>query len=144
MTPPTDPLANLPHGEEFRFVDRIESLVPGRSATASYLLRGDEHFLRGHFPGTPIMPGVLLVEALAQLGGVVAQCDPEHPPMDDLRLAAIRSAKITGAAAPGERLTITAEVTGRLGDLVQVAGSVASGGNALLRAQVTLSGTGTP
>lgn len=73
-------LRALPHGPEFRFLDRLLALDPGRSGRAEYTLRGDEPFLRGHFPGQPLLPGVLLIEAAAQLAGVVAQSDPDVPP----------------------------------------------------------------
>ena len=118
----------------------IVELVPGRSGRAVYRVRGDEPFLRGHFPGRPLMPGVILIEALAQLAGIIAQSDPEAARLDDLRLAAVRSAKITGTTGPGSTLDIEAEVTGRLGPLVQAAGRITSGGAKLLEAQVTLAG----
>ncbi|MST95403.1 MAG: hypothetical protein EXS33_09100 [Pedosphaera sp.] len=69
-------LASLPHGPEFRFLDRLLRLDPGQSGAGEYTVRRDEPFLRGHFPGQPMMPGVLLVEAAAQLAGTVAQSDP--------------------------------------------------------------------
>lgn len=134
-------LRSLPHGPSFRFVDRLESLVPGVEATGIYQVRGDESFLEGHFPGHPMMPGVILIEAIAQLGGVVAQSDPQHPPMADLRLTGIRAAKILGAAVPGETLEIRAKVEGRLGGLVQIEGEVRRGDGVLASARVTLSGT---
>jgi 3-hydroxyacyl-[acyl-carrier-protein] dehydratase len=137
----TAPLEALPHGPEFRFLDRLKSLEPGRAGTGTYLLRGDEAFLPGHFPDAPIMPGVLLVEAIAQLGGVVAQSDPSRPPLGDLRLTAIRAAKILGAAVPGNELTLSAEVEGRLGNLVQISGTVVGPQGLLASAKVTLSGT---
>ena len=136
----TDPLAALPHGPEFRFVDALDSLDPGKSASARYLVRGDEAFLAGHFPGNPLMPGVILIEAIAQLGGVVVQTDPEHPPMNDLRLTGVRAAKILGAAVPGDVLEIHAKVEGRLGGLVQVDGKVLVGELILATAKITLSG----
>jgi 3-hydroxyacyl-[acyl-carrier-protein] dehydratase len=136
-----DPLAALPHGPSFRFIDELVALDPGRSGAGRYRVRGDEAFLSGHFPGAPIMPGVILIEAVAQLAGVVAQSDPTVPALDDLRLAAVRAAKITGTAAPGETLELTAEITGRLGPLVQALGSVTAAGRPLLATQIVLSGT---
>lgn len=106
-----------------------------------YRVRGDEAFLEGHFPGNPMMPGVVLIEAIAQLGGVVAQSDPVHPPLADLRLTGVRAAKILGAAVPGELLQLRARVEGRMGGLVQIEGEVAGPQGVLATAKVTLSGT---
>lgn len=130
----------LPHGPSFRFLDELRSLVRGSEATASYLVRGDEAFLEGHFPHQPMMPGVILIEAIAQLGGVVAQTDPEIPAMSDLRLTAVRGAKIFGAAVPGDQLEIRVKLEGRLGGLVQIEGQVTGPNGLLASAKVTLSG----
>jgi 3-hydroxyacyl-[acyl-carrier-protein] dehydratase len=64
-------LRNLPHEPPFRFLDRIEALSDD-AARGAWVVRGDEDFFRGHFPGHPIVPGVLITEAAAQLAGVVA------------------------------------------------------------------------
>ncbi|NCF39220.1 MAG: 3-hydroxyacyl-[acyl-carrier-protein] dehydratase FabZ [Planctomycetia bacterium] len=64
-------LANLPHAEPFRFLDRIDELSPER-ARGAWIVKGDEDFLRGHFPGRPLVPGVLITEAAAQLAGAAA------------------------------------------------------------------------
>lgn len=140
----TDPLAALPHGPEFRFVDSLDSLEPGKSAVARYRVRGDEAFLTGHFPGNPLMPGVILIEAIAQLGGVVAQSDPAIPPLENLLLTGVRGAKILGAARPGEILTLKAEVEGRLGGMIQVSGEVSVGEQPLASAKIMLSGSPPP
>jgi len=136
----TAALQSLPHGPSFRFVDELLSLEPGRSATGTYLLRGDEAFLAGHFPMQPIMPAVLMVEAIAQVAGIAAQTDPEIPALPDLRLSSIRGIKIYGAAVPKETLHIEATVQGRMGNLVQASGKVSIGGKLMAEGQVTLSG----
>lgn len=134
-------LSALPHGPSFRFVDELVSLEGGVEGRGVYRVRGDEAFLEGHFPGNPMMPGVVLIEAIAQLGGVVAQSDPVHPPLADLRLTGVRAAKILGAAVPGELLQLRARVEGRMGGLVQIEGEVAGPQGVLATAKVTLSGT---
>jgi 3-hydroxyacyl-[acyl-carrier-protein] dehydratase len=130
----------LPHGAEFRFVDRLLSLTPGQQGTGEYLVRGDEPFLRGHFPGDPLFPGVLLVEAAAQLAGVVAQSHPTIAPLTGLKLTALRSVKILGAARPGDVVRIEAQVTGRLGKLIQAQAQVQVADRLLLTAELTLCG----
>ena len=67
-----DPLAQLPHAEPFRFVSSVTSVKPGESAEGAWNVTGSEDFFRGHFPGNPIVPGVLLAEALAQVSGIAA------------------------------------------------------------------------
>ncbi len=136
-------LIALPHGPEFRFIDRLIAMDDGKSATAGYRIRGDESFLAGHFPEHPIMPGVILIEAVAQLAGIVAQSDPGHAPLADLRLTAVRQAKILGTASPGETLIIQACVVGRMGHLVQAEGGIVCEGREetpLLSTAIVLSG----
>ncbi len=136
----TRALALLPHGPEFRFIDRLTALDPGKSGAGDYTLRGDEPFLRGHFPGRPIMPGVLLVEAGAQLAGTVAQSDPTIPPLANLKLTAIRNAKILGAARPGELIQLESRISARMGNLIQAQISARAGERILLTGDIVLSG----
>ena len=133
-------LRSLPHGSEFRFVDRLLELDPGKSGVGEYLVRGDEPFLRGHFPGDPLMPGVLLVEAAAQLAGLVAQSDPVIPPLAGLKLTALRAVKILGTARPGETLCVGARIVGRLANLIQAQATASVNGQTVLQAEVVLSG----
>ena len=139
-----DALNSLPHGPEFRFIDRLLKLEPGKSGTGEYAVRGDEPFLRGHFPGQPIFPGVLLVEAAAQLAGTIAQSDPEIPPMDGLKLTAMRGIKILGTARPGEVIRVEAKILNRLGNLVQAQVTASVNNQTVMQGELTLSGTSKP
>jgi len=135
-----DALKALPHGPEFRFLDRLLSLEPGKSGVGEYRVRENDYFLRGHLPGEPVLPGVLLIEAAAQLAGVVAQNDPEAPPLPRLKLAALRAVKILGPARPGDTVRLEARITARLGSLVQAAASASVAGVRILTAELVLSG----
>jgi 3-hydroxyacyl-[acyl-carrier-protein] dehydratase len=130
----------LPHGVEFRFIDRLTKLNPGQSGEGEFTVHGDESFLRGHFPGEPLFPGVLLVEAAAQLAGIIAQSDPKIPPLKNLKLTALRNVKIPGTAKPGEIIQIAGHITGRLGNLVQAQATARVAGEIVLTAELTLSG----
>ena len=142
--PEQNELKFLPHGPEFRFLDKVLSLTPGKEGAGEYRVRGDEAFLRGHFPGDPIMPGVLLIEAAAQLAGVVAQSDPVVAPLAGLKLTALRGVKILGAARPGDVVRMEASIIARLGNLVQAEARGWVGEALVLKGELTLSGDAPP
>ena len=66
----------LPHRAPFLFIDRLLALEPGVRAVGTWRLSGDEWFFAGHFPGRPTLPGVLMCEAIAQIGAVATLSDP--------------------------------------------------------------------
>lgn len=144
MSSPVDliqALSSLPHGSEFRFIDELVELNPGVSATAVWKLKGEEEFLRGHFPGAPLMPGVLMIEALAQLGGILVQTRPGEAPLKKLRLTAVRQIKILGSITPGQSLHLSGALQGMLGTLGQVSGEIRDdAGQVILTGAVTLAG----
>ncbi len=134
-------LSSLPHGPEFCFIDAVTALIPGVSASGTWRLKGDEAFLRGHFPGAPLMPGVLMIEALAQLGGILVQTRPGQPPLRNLRLTAVRQVKILGSITPGQSLHLTATLQAMLDTLGQVSGEIRDdAGNVIITGTVTLAG----
>jgi len=106
----------LPHREPFVFVDSVMTLVPGEQATGCKLFTPETPFFRGHFPGDPLVPGVILAESLAQLAGLVA-----GQPGRGLRLAAIKTMKFPGAVRPDETITLTAQKLGATAGLWQFA-----------------------
>ncbi len=136
----TKALELLPHGPEFRFVTRLLSLDPGKSGVGEYQVRGDEPFLDGHFPDEPLFPGVLLVEAAAQLAGTVAQSDPQIPVLPGLKLTALRAVKILGSARPGDVIRLETRITGRLASLVQAQATASVNGQVVMQGELTLSG----
>src|SRR3984957_12063899 len=135
-------MRSLPHGPEFRFVDRMISLTPGKEGVGEYRVRGDEYYLRGHLPGEPILPGVLLVESAAQVAGIVAQEDPANPRWPRLKLTALRAVKIFGSAQPGEILRVEAVITGCLGNMIQAQVSAFIADTKILSAELALSDDG--
>ncbi len=105
-----DPKSVLPHRDPFLFVDGVHELVAGESARGWWDLTGDEAFFVGHFPGRPTLPGVLMTEAIAQLGAIVVLSHPDYA--DRLPLfGGIDKARFRRQVGPGDRLELTVEMT---------------------------------
>jgi len=108
----------LPHRPPFLFVDEIVDLVPGESARGRWHLTGDEPFFAGHFPGRPTLPGVLMVEAIAQMGALALLRDERYRGKLPL-FGGIDKARFRRQVMPGDTLDL--EV--RLGRLSARAGT---------------------
>lgn len=145
IEPDNDPLELalkcLPHGPEFRFIDHLLNLEPGKNGIGEYTVKGHEPFLRGHFPGEPLFPGVLLVEAAAQLAGTIAQSDPDVSPLAELKLTALRGIKIFGTAKPGETIRFEARILSRMANLIQAQVSASVNGQRIMHGELTLGGS---
>src|SRR3954453_16588870 len=99
----------IPHRDPFLFLDEVLELEPGVRVVARKLVTGDEWFFAGHFPGRPIMPGVIMVEALAQAGGVAVVSEPENRGKLAL-FAGIDDVRFKRIVEPGDELLLTCEV----------------------------------
>ena len=108
-SPLPSPADVLPHRYPFLFVDEVTALDPGRSITGRWHLTGREPFFQGHFPDRPVLPGVLMVEALAQLGGVALLSGPAHRGHLGL-LAGIDKARFRRRVVPGDILEMQVEL----------------------------------
>jgi len=105
-----DIMKRIPHRYPFLLVDRVIEIVPGKRAVGIKNVSINEPFFQGHFPGTPIMPGVLIVEAMAQLGGVIVLSQEENRGKLAF-LAGIDNARFRHQVVPGDQLRLEVEIT---------------------------------
>lgn len=138
-----DILAILPHRAPFLFVDRVIKLTPGRSIVTERDLHATEPHFAGHFPGHPIMPGVLVTDALAQTSGLLWGLskkanseDTEAPPV--LFYLAAVSMKYTTPATPGDTLRMTSATERVFGKLHTFMVEAAVGKCLIARGSLTL------
>jgi 3-hydroxyacyl-[acyl-carrier-protein] dehydratase len=128
--------AIIPHREPFLLVDEIVELVPGEHAVGRYHVTPEAWYLRGHFPGRPIMPGVLQVEALAQVGAV---CGLSHPTFrGKLALfAGIDDVRFKRIVTPGDVLTLDCRINRLRGPIGKADATASVDGELCCRAALT-------
>jgi 3-hydroxyacyl-[acyl-carrier-protein] dehydratase len=131
-------MAALPHRYPMLLVDRVEQIVPDRSISAIKAVTINEDFFQGHFPGRPLMPGVLIVEALAQAAGILA--------VESLGLAnsgklvyfmAIENAKFRAPVEPGVLLRLDVEFVQKRSSVCKFAGKASIDGKLAAEASFT-------
>lgn len=108
-----DPVSLLPHRPPFRFVDRVLAVEPGASVSATWSITGDEAWLAGHFPGNPVVPGVLQLEALAQAGAIAVLTHPDFVGRLPL-FGGVEEVRFRRQVTPGETVRLDVEIE-RLG-----------------------------
>ncbi len=106
----------IPHRQPFMLLDTVEELTPGVRAVAKKCVSYNEPYFQGHFPGEPVMPGVLIIEALAQ-AGAVAILSLEENKGKTAYFAAIQSAKFKRKVMPGDVLTLETEIIKQKGSI---------------------------
>ena len=108
-----DLVALLPHRPPFLFVDSVQACSPGASCTARYLVKGDESFLAGHFPDNPVVPAVIQLEALAQVGAIALLADPRYAGRLPL-FGGVEKARFRRIVRPGDEMALDVTIE-RLG-----------------------------
>ena len=128
--------AILPHREPFLLIDEVLEVTPGVGAVARKTVRADEWYLQGHFPGRPIMPGVLIVEALAQTGAVAVLSEEENRGKLAF-FAGIDDCRFKRIVEPGDVLDLECTLETVRGPVGRGKGRASVGGKLAARATLT-------
>jgi 3-hydroxyacyl-[acyl-carrier-protein] dehydratase len=127
-----DPLSFLPHGLLFRFVDRVLEIVPGEKIVTLKNVTANDPHLQDHFPGNPIMPGVLIIEMMTQTAGLLL------PKGSSAVLAQIKEARFRRHVVPGDQVVLSATRQGAMDNLYRFTTSATVGETLAAEAEITL------
>jgi 3-hydroxyacyl-[acyl-carrier-protein] dehydratase len=134
-----DILERLPHRFPFLMIDRVLSVTPGQSIVALKNVTANEGYFVGHFPGHAVMPGVLVIEALAQAGGVLAwESMPDDAGVWVLYLVGIDNARFKQPVRPGDQLLLKVELVQRKRSLWRYRGRAEVDGKVVAEADLLL------
>lgn len=131
-------LASLPHRAPFVFVRELVTSDPGISAECGTTFASDDPMFAGHFPGNPLVPGVILTEALAQTAGIAAASAHTESARPLFLLSAIRNMKFFQAVRPEERIALYARKIAEMGDLLQFSVKAEVGGKRVAEGELVL------
>lgn len=126
----------IPHRSPFLLVDRIDELEPGVKAVGRKCVSYNEPFFAGHFPGEPVMPGVLVIEALAQVGAVICLSVEENKGKTAY-FGSINSARFRNKVFPGDVLTLEVELIKRKGPVGVAKAKAFDGDKVFVEGEIT-------
>ncbi|HMS54673.1 MAG TPA: 3-hydroxyacyl-ACP dehydratase FabZ [Fimbriimonadaceae bacterium] len=129
-------MRHLPHRYPMLLVDRIIELEVGQRCVGLKNVTINEPFFQGHYPGKPIMPGVLIIEALAQAGAIVIMSDPENEGLVPL-IGTIGEVKIKRPVVPGDQLLSTCEIIWYRNRMGKMRGVASVDGDEVLTTEIT-------
>ncbi|HUM02099.1 MAG TPA: 3-hydroxyacyl-ACP dehydratase FabZ [Thermoanaerobaculia bacterium] len=130
-------LSVLPHRYPFLLVDRILSIEPGKRAVGLKNVSVNEEFFQGHFPGNPVMPGVLILESMAQIGGcLVFASDPSFKQRKLMYLSGIDKARFRRPVVPGDQLVVSVEVLTVRASFIKIRGEARVDGQLAAEAEL--------
>lgn len=135
-----DYLTLLPHALPMRLIEIVVLVEPGQRAVCRRTTRGEDFFFQGHFPDAPVVPAVVLIELLAQTGGLAAGAPVPGKPIASraLRVAGVDGFRFPAACGVGVTLEAAATITGHMGTLYKIEGTVTASGVLVARGSLTL------
>lgn len=132
-----DIMETLPHRDPFLLIDEVLELKEGKSVRAIKNVTGKEDFFKGHFPGYPIMPGVLIIEAMAQAAAYLAiKSDKDTPGKKIPLFTGIEKARFKKPVVPGDRLTLDLEVLKTRSRIWWLTGKATVNGTLVCKAEI--------
>jgi 3-hydroxyacyl-[acyl-carrier-protein] dehydratase len=139
----------LPHRYPFLLVDSIEEMEPKKRIVGIKNVTINEYFFQGHFPGKPVMPGVLIIESIAQIGGLLLLLDVEDRDNKLLYMAGVDYARFRRPVVPGDQMRVEVNVLTFRGPFCKVSGAARVNGElaveaTVMCAMVDLTADGTP
>ena len=139
MTASAFGVEKLPHRPPMRLIEEITDIVEGESVRCRRWARPGDWYFQGHFPGDPVVPAIVLIEMLAQAGGLAAMSGPASGDSGaSLRVAAVGPFKFPGTARPNQVLDAHARVVGHIGGMIKIEGDVLADGVRVASGSVTL------